>query len=162
TCRLDPNGVQADVGLSDVFATTCLDLPSGLDKSIKDFFGPIETMNMVVPQNATSRAISAEAAYLVWGFGGTAWPVPPWTDPNYLAQPSASSGTQSEISATLGPDRGAWYGKANATSGNVRDALIAAGGSGQATADKALGILSSDFADTQRNTIRGLAFQDYR
>jgi ABC-type phosphate transport system substrate-binding protein len=162
TCTLDPGGVQADVGLSDVFATTCLNLPSGLDPSIKDTFGPIETMNMVVPQNSNAHTISGEAAFLVWGYGGTQFPVMPWTDQSYLFQRNSSSGTQAEISATLGLDRGNWYGKPNATSGNVRDALIAAGASGQDPANKALGILSSDFADGVRTNIRALAFQDYK
>lgn len=162
SCRLDPSGNAADVGLSDVFATTCLELPGGLDPSIKDTFGPVQTMNMVVPQNSSERSISAEAAYLVWGFGGTTYPVPPWTDPNYLFQRNVSSGTQAQIARTLGLPRDAWFGRMNAGSGNVRDALIASGAAGQEVASKSLGILGSDVADGARSSIRGLAFQDYR
>jgi ABC-type phosphate transport system substrate-binding protein len=160
-CALDPGGVAADVGISDVFPGTCLDLPGGLDMSLRDFQGPIQTMTMVVPQNSMQRAISAEAAYLVWGFGGMNYPVDPWTDPTLLFQRSASSGTQSMIAAAIGVSRFQWFGRTNAGSGNVRDALLAAGMAGSDPANRALGILGTDIADTLRDRIRILAYQHY-
>src|SRR5262249_12027861 len=82
-------------------------------------------------------------------------------DENYLFQRNALSGTQAMIAKTLDLPREGWFGRMNAGSGNVRDALIAAGGAGQDVATKSLGILGSDGADGVRGNIRGLAFKDY-
>jgi len=160
-CNLPSAGVTADLGFSDVFATTCLDLPLGLDKSIADTFGPVQVMALTVPQNSTETTISASAAYLVFGFGGTQYPVPPWTDPTYIFQRSATSGTQNMIASTIDVPAAQWFGVKNAGSTNVRDALIAAGGAGLDIAKKAIGILSSDITDDLRDQLHVLAFQDY-
>ncbi len=160
-CQLDAGGKAADIGLSDVFATTCLNLPGGLDPSIKDFFGPVQTMNLVVPQNSSAQNISSEATYLVYGFGALLHVVAPWTQGGQLFQRNGSSGTQAMIAATVGLARGSWYGKSFNGSGPMRDALIAAGGQGQTVASETLGILSSDVVDPVRTNLRVLAFQDY-
>src|SRR5262249_34715607 len=69
----DPNGtpqqcdvpanapVNADIGVSDVFANTCFKLPGGLPSNVGDFLGPVQSMTFVVPQGSTQTSISAEA-----------------------------------------------------------------------------------------------------
>lgn len=160
-CQLEPGGVNADIGLSDVFAGTCLSLPGGLDASIKDFFGPVQVMNFVVPQNSSAQNISAEAAFLVYGFGALAHVIAPWSDLAQIFQRNGSSGTQAMLAATIGVPKDSWYGKSFSGSGAIRDALVAAGGMGQGVASKTIGILSSDVADAVRTNLRILAFQDY-
>jgi hypothetical protein len=160
-CLLDAGGVQADIGLSDVFATTCLNLPGGLDPSIKDVFGPVQTMNLIVPQNSIAQNISAEATYLVYGFGAYQNAVSPWTDPNQIFQRNGSSGTQNMIAATIGVPATHWIGKTTTGSGAIRTAVINAGGMGQDIANKTIGILSADGADPFRANLHVLAFQDY-
>ncbi len=166
SCQIDPGmPLYADVGFSDVFAASCVNLPGGLDPSLRDFFGPNQVMNFVVPQNSASRVISGEAAFLVYGFGASgaaSTTVAPWTDPLRIHQRNSLSGTQAMIAETIGVPRDRWRGVANAGSSNVRDSLIAAGSAGQAVADRAIGILSSDFADGLRAQIRILAYQDFR
>jgi hypothetical protein len=161
SCNLDPAGVTADIGFSDVFATSCLSLPGGLDPSIKDFFGPVQIMNFIVPQNSTAQNISAEAGYLVYGFGALAHAVMPWIDPNQIFQRNGSSGTQAMIAAVIGVPRNNWIAKGTSGSGAIRDTVIAAGGMGQDVANKTIGILSSDGLDPVRANLHGLAFQDF-
>jgi hypothetical protein len=117
-------------------------------------------MNFVVPQNSPERTISNAAAYLVYGFGGTQYPVAPWTDIAEIFQRNASSGTQAMISAVIGVGRDRWFGQINGSSTNMRDSLVAAGRAGGTIASHAIGILSSDFTDPMRSTIRQLGFQD--
>ena len=161
-CALPAGGVMADLGFSDVFASTCQMLPSGLESlGLRDFTGPIQVMNFAVPIDSSQRAISAEAAYLVYGFAGSTYPVAPWTDPTHILQRSPGSGTQSLIAASIGLPRDRWLGVPNASSSTVRDAIVAAATTGGTTADSTIGILSSDILDPLRTNIRGLAYRHY-
>ena len=54
-------GVQADIGVSDVFPSTCMALPNGLPSNVHDFSGPVQTMTFVTPHASTQESISAEA-----------------------------------------------------------------------------------------------------
>jgi hypothetical protein len=165
TCAVDPSaGVVADIGASDVFYSTCYmgePITPSLPQNITDNFGPVQIMNFAVPQASTQHAISLSAAYYVFGFGGGAYAVPPWTDPQQLQIRNAASGTQAMIAAAIGVPAVQWRGVENATSSGVGTALVMAGQSGDpATVDSALGILASDYLVQNTETLRGLAVQD--
>jgi ABC-type phosphate transport system substrate-binding protein len=171
TCAIDDPARIADLGISDVFPTTCdasLVAQGGLPNNLHDFFGPVQVMEMVVPASSPETSISSEAAYMVWGFGSQSG-VAPWTDATFLLQRSASSGTQNMIGATIGLPPGEWQGVPNKTSGALLTALtnVASGKGidGGPTSDpdavsKTMGILASDVADGNRQSIKPLAFQD--
>jgi hypothetical protein len=165
TCTIDrTHALVADVGASDVFYSTCymgeMVTPT-LPQDIADNFGPVQIMNFAVPQGSSQRSISLNAAYYIFGFGGGAYPVPPWTDPMELQIRSAASGTQSMIAAAIGVPAAQWRGVGNATSGEVGNALVAAGQSNsQAIVDSALGILASDYLVQNSDALRGLAVKD--
>jgi ABC-type phosphate transport system substrate-binding protein len=171
TCAIDDASKLADLGISDVFPTTCvpaLASQGGLPNNLHDFFGPVQVMEMVVPATSSSTSISAQAAYMVWGFGSASG-VAPWTDEAYLLQRSATSGTQNMIAAAIGAPAAQWHGVHNAGSGNVLAAIsnIASGKgidggptSDPHAVDKAMGILASDVADNNRQFLKPLAFQD--
>jgi hypothetical protein len=171
TCTIDEATKIADLGISDVFPTTCvpaLASQGGLPNNLHDFFGPVQVMEMVVPASSSETSISNEAAYMVWGFGSNSG-VTPWTDATFLLQRSASSGTQNMIGATIGLSAAAWQGVSNSTSGKVLASItnVANGkgiDGGPATdpdaIDKTMGILASDVADGNRQYLKPLAFQD--
>jgi hypothetical protein len=74
---------------------------------------------------------------------------------------SVESGTQSMIGAAIGVPPAQWRGISHQTSGEVGNALVAAGQSGdQAIVDSALGILASDYLVQNSQTLRGLAVED--
>lgn len=160
TCALSPGGNVVDLGVSDVFATTCFDLPGDLPPNIGDFFGPVQIMTFAVPQASSEATISAEAAYLVYGFGA-AGGVAPWTNEDLIEQRSASSGTQNMIARAIGVPAALWHGETNATSQDVLNALLAAGMLGSSSASASIGILGTDYADSARGQVRVLAFQAY-
>jgi hypothetical protein len=155
-CDLEPPGIAADIGISDAFPTTCADLPQGLPSNVADFFGPVQVMAFVVPAASTQTSISAEAAYLVFGFGGAEHAVAPWTDGALVFQRNGSSGTQNLIGAEIGVPAPRWRGKTNKASDDMRKSLAAVA---PADADRAIGILSSDYADDIRGEDRVLAYQ---
>jgi hypothetical protein len=99
-CDITGPGVVADVGISDVFATTCFQLPGGMPASVSDVLGPVQAMTFVAHKSSSERAISAEAAYYVYGFGASS-SVPPWTFEDSILRRDAASGTQRMIAAAI-------------------------------------------------------------
>jgi len=155
-CNLDTAGNTVDIGISDVFPKSCgvASLPSG----IKDFTGPVQSMTFVVPHGSTQTVISAEAAYLVYGFGNAS-EVTPWNDETVIEQRNDKSGTQQMIAAAIKVPAAKWKGHSNAASGDVLTSLansLAAG-----NADKAIGILAADGADKNRSKVSILGYQHY-
>ena len=156
-CFLDQSGNQVDVGVSDVFATTCDGVTPPPGVSIGSYEGPIQPMTFVVPSASTQQSISAEAAYMALGLGGNNGASAPWTDPNFFFVRNASSGTQQMLARAVGVPAAKWWGVdqegSTAVRSNLKLLLDAA------SAEKAFGVLSTDFADDERSNLRILAFQ---
>lgn len=150
-----PGGQVVDVGMSDVFPTTC-----GVTKSmltgVGDFAGPVQSMNFVVPKAATQTTISAEAAYLTFGFGAAG--KTDWDSPDLFAIRNFQSGTESMLAAAINVPTNKWKGVDKGGSGAVVTAIANA-----TNPDKTIGILASTEADVAANrlTIKRLAFQPY-
>ncbi len=153
-CALSLAGNTVDVGVSDVYATSCPNVV-GLPAGVADFYGPIQAMTFAVPLASTKQVISAEAAYLLFGFG-TDGVVGSWTDMTQVMARSATSGTQQMLAAAINVPATKWFGKANAGSGDVLNGLAAA-----TSPDAAIGILATDVVDKNRTKVRALAYQHY-
>lgn len=151
TCAL-PGTAPADVGISDVFALSCEGVTS-LPAGVGDFYGPNQIMNFIVPAASSQVAISADAAYLVYGFGA-AGNVAPWSIDSLIFQRNASSGTQSMLAKAIGVPAGKWKATATTGSSDILAKVAAA-----ATPESAIGILASDLADKSRDKAKVLAFQ---
>jgi ABC-type phosphate transport system substrate-binding protein len=152
-CLLHPEGDLVDIGESDVFARTC-----GYEGAagIGDYPGPIQAITFVVPAASSQRAISAEAAHFLFGAGGNRGAVAPWTDPRLYFVRSAGTGTIQLASRAIGVPASAWWGIDRLSSDNLRDSME---GVDPGSAEQAIGVLSSDFADRARANLRVLAFQ---
>jgi ABC-type phosphate transport system substrate-binding protein len=148
-------GALVDIGISDVFASTCLKLPGGLPSNVADFLGPVQTMAFVVPKASGERSISAEAAYNVYGFGADSG-VAPWTGEAVIFRRDELSGTQRMIAAAIGVDAARWKGTATSSSTDMKTRLLAAAGT-----PGAIGILSADIAQDYRYALDVLAYQHF-
>jgi len=149
------SGVIAHVGISDVFASTCFQLPGGLPASVTDTLGPVQAMAFVTHKSSTERAISAEAAYYVYGFGAQS-PVSPWTHDGLIFRRDDVSGTQRMMAAAIGVPPQRWQGTATTSSGDLVTRLGAAN-----FPDQSIGILSAEVAQDNRTTVRILAYQHF-
>ena len=147
--------VTADVGLSDVFATTCFPLPGGLPSNVADFLGPVQTMTFVVPKSSPERAISAEAAYYVFGFGAVSG-VSPWTDESWILHRDDQSGTERMIAVAIGVDPDRWKGTMTTSSTDLLTHLTSVG-----TGPQAIGILAADVAQSNLGVLNILAYQHF-
>lgn len=158
TCSLDvAAATRADIGVSDVFASTCFNLANGLPSNITDFLGPVQTMTFVVPRSSTQSSISGEAAYYVFGFGADSG-AQPWTDEAFLFQRNDQSGTQRMISRAIRLDPSRWRGVSTMSSGDLRQRVIAAG---NVNPEASVGILAADEADDNRAALKVLAYQHF-
>jgi ABC-type phosphate transport system substrate-binding protein len=161
-CNLALAGTPVDIGASDVFASTC---GTPVDTGVTDTHGPIQIMTMVMPKGDTAtNSISAEAAYMVFGFGADTAPhtVAPWSDPTAIFQRNAGSGTENMIATAIKVPAAKWKGATNAASGDVYNSIIAAAGAGKTA--NTIGILATDYIDGtvgHRDTIKVLAYQHY-
>ena len=150
SCDLAPNQ-QADIGGADLFATSCAGaLPSGtLPSDVGDFLGPIEVFNFVVPVNSTENSINLDAAYYVFGGGGTP-PIAPWTNPLQMMIRQPSAGQIVVLSVTLGLNPNNWYGVPFSTATTQLAAIGAAGKMGDPTASQTIGFAASIDVDNNR------------
>jgi hypothetical protein len=180
TCSLmnEPASTFPQVALSDVSYLSCYNGQtfSSLPAGIGEFVGPIQTMNFIVPEASNASAISAEAAYFVYGFangGGTSqWGGAGVTSEANIFMRGPSSGTQSMIAVAIGVRPDLWVANSTdpvtmatlSSGGMLKDAV---GAATAANANATIGILSSDViegtanvsASTNAPLVKGLAFQ---
>ena len=145
--------VVADIGVSDVFASTCFSLPGGLPTNVSDFLGPVQAMTFVTRKGSPELSISAEAAYNIYGFGNSSG-VAPWDDETVLFKRDALSGTQQMIASAIGVPAAKWKGTATTGSGDLQNKLV-----GATPVEKTLGILAADVAQDNRALLSILAYQ---
>jgi len=159
TCDIFPpdggaSSTYLNIGLSDVFPTTC-PMVTGPIQGVTDYQGPVQAMTFVVPSGSTENAISAEAAYLVFGFGGASG-VSPWNQVQYLHQRGAGSGTQAMLAKGIGVPPGSWYGNIEASTGAMVTAVINANMPLMASQTSTIGIMAAEDVDAQRiNVLNG-------
>jgi hypothetical protein len=145
--------VVADIGVSDVFASTCFSLPGGLPTNVSDFLGPVQAMTFVTRKGSPELSISAEAAYNIYGFGNNSG-VAPWDDETNLFKRDALSGTQQMIASAIGVPAAKWKGTATTGSGDLQNKLV-----GATPVEKTLGILAADVTQDNRALLNVLAYQ---
>ena len=155
TCTPDAAGAPVQLGIPIVYPASCTSTPA--PSSVMAYKGPVQSMVFIVPKASTAQAISAEEAYLVFGFGA-AGGVTPWIDPTLFFIRPATKGTQVSLGALIGVPAAKWQGQPIDQSTNVA-AMVAASTSPNAT----IGILGAEIYDSAANraALRSLSFQGY-
>jgi hypothetical protein len=110
-------------------------------------------MAFVVPGKSRETALSAEAARAVFGVGGST----PWTNPSLFFVRNAGTGTQQMVAHAIGVPANAFWGIDRGTASNV-DALMRII-SDETLAEQAIGIISADYYDNDRDNLKALAFK---
>jgi hypothetical protein len=150
----------ADLTMSTLSPETCgskAGLPStfALPPDVEDFLGPITVMNFAVPAASPERAISAEAAYRVYGFGNGSG-VAPWTDETFIFRRTPSSGNQTLTALSLGLPVEAFRGRDSSGSTNMLYALQTS-----PSPERTIGLSSCEIVDTNRQFVKALAYKHY-
>jgi hypothetical protein len=155
TCAPDAAGIPVQLGVPIVFPDSCTTTPA--PAGVKAFKGPIQSFVFVVPKLSTAQALSAEEAYLVFGFGA-AGAVTPWIDESFFFVRPATKGTQVSMGAMIGVPAGKWKGQPIDQSTSVA-AMVAS----SLALDKTIGILGTEIYDGAANrlALRSLSFEGY-
>lgn len=155
TCDLPLTGVTADFGMLGVQGTLCegvTEIPSFLG----DFAGPITGWNLIVPTASSQTTISAEAVYFVYGFGAALGQVSPWTLDSELYSRNATSAALIAIARGAGIPPTKFKGIDVMSNG----AMVSSVAMSQ-NPENAIGFVSAEVADANRDSVRTLAFQAY-
>jgi hypothetical protein len=171
-CTISGNSMTIDIALSDVYPSTCKatfdpnlpDITTG--GMYGDFLGPIQAMTFAGPQASSQNIISAEAAYMVFGFGAAtaANSITPWVTPADIFVRKYDSGTLEMIGQAIGLPGSKWV-NAGATpaapnqqaSGTGPMQTKLEGPTAEPDLSATIGILST--SGLVANKIKGLAFQ---
>jgi hypothetical protein len=145
-----------DIAISDVFPASCRPTLAALPAPFADFFGPIQMYNFVVPAASQQQSISAEAAYMVFGFGSASG-VAPWLDNNFIVRRNAGSGTQVLLGTAIAVPAARWAGIDGGSSDGVLTKLTSV--TTAADVNKSIGIVAGDYS--ARPGLRQLAYQHY-
>jgi hypothetical protein len=150
----------ADITVSALFAESCanqsgLAEPVALPAAVEDFLGPVNPVMFAVPATSNERAISAEAAYKIYGAGDRSG-VAPWTEEDDVYRRRASSGNQQTVALTLGLPVDGLRGRDANGSSNMLNALRAS-----ASPQRTIGISSSEIVDPNRDVMKALAYQHF-
>jgi ABC-type phosphate transport system substrate-binding protein len=147
------SGVNVDIGVSDVFASTCNGVTLGAAQY--DFVGTVGPMEFAVPFGSSQNVISQDAAYTVLGWGGLQYAVTPWTTWSDIFVRNSSSGTELIIAGAIGLSPAFWL--ASAPDGGVSQQytsstpLLSALQDAAASApNAAIGILASAYVDPNK------------
>jgi ABC-type phosphate transport system substrate-binding protein len=144
TCILpDSQNKKLDMAISDVFIPSC---GTAAPADVADRLGPAQSMVFVVPKASTQTAITAEEAYITFGFGGVTNKAEPWSDTadTTRAIRNDASGTQIILSGVIGVPAAKWKGTNSSSAAGVFNAVKAASG---AAAEKTIGIIGLDYLD---------------
>ena len=154
-CTLD-EAKPAEIAGCDVAPETCVPGYTG-DPNLVDTTGPVQVFMFTVPRASTQTAISAEAAYNVFGFGANSG-VEPWSEPSLIFVRDLTSGVQLTLGTTIGLPPNSWHGVRIAASNQLKPTLLAT-----SDPERTIGPTSADQADAQdaRANLRTLSYQHY-
>jgi hypothetical protein len=165
-----------NIAVSDIFPSTCQSVlgMGGITAGQQiDVLGPIQGQTIDVPSASTATSISAEAAYVLFGYGGMTYTVSPWNVPSNVFIRPSTSGTLNLIGKVIGLTGTKWANATNAAAPQVQTSsanMFTAISTVTSNIDATVGILSAQFVLQQNakavaaggtgKTIKTLAFQD--
>lgn len=153
-CTIDPAGVALDLAVSALFVSTCD--PSPPPKGIGLFQGPVQPYVFITPKASSQKAITAEEAYFVFGFGA-AGQVDPWTDESLYFIRTPTKSTLLTMAAAIGVPGAKWKGVMLDKSSDVLNGVATS-----PSPERTIGILGAEVYDANRDKVNTLAFQAYK
>lgn len=151
TCTIPQGGHAIDLANSALFVASCD--PDEPPPGIRLFQGPVQAYDLVVPKASTQVAMTAEEAYLTFGFGSDSQ-VTPWSDEAFLFIRTSTKSTLLTWAALLGVPAAKWKGVRYDKSSEVLNAVASS-----TQPEKTVGLLGAEIYDTSRAKLTALAFR---
>lgn len=153
SCDPEVTGQQVDFAHMGNTADFCP--AQTLPAEVRDFLGPIQTVNIITSVNSSESSISSEALYFAYGFGAESQAAP-WTVEANLVRRNSTSFVHLFVadSVQLSPEK--FKGTQVAANQESVNAVVAAAATDP---DSALGYVSGSAADNNRDTVKTLAYQ---
>lgn len=153
SCDPEVTGQQVDFAHMGNTADFCpgLTLPEG----VRDYLGPIQTLNIITSVNSSESSISSEALYFAYGFGAESQ-AGPWTVEAGLVKRNSTSFVHLFLADSIGLSAEAFKGTQVSTNQESVNAVAAAAATDP---DSTLGYASGSAADANRATVKTLAYQ---
>jgi hypothetical protein len=154
-CTLGTVGVVPDFGMAGNGATLCSGI-TALPAGIGDFAGPVTSWSVIVAAESTQSSISAEALYFIYGFGGAAGGVSPWTNDAFVFGRNATSAAQIELGLGINVPAASFHAINTMTNQGTVNAVHNA-----SDLQAAIGFTSTEVVDANPTLVRTLAYQHY-
>jgi hypothetical protein len=133
-----------------------------LPEGVKDFGGPVQTLNIFTDIDSNYNSISAEAWKFLLLHGPAASEISPWTEDLGLIIRDTASFVHLFASKAVGVDPAATKGvKPDAGQSTNQNSVNRTVAFGANNADAAIGYASGSAADANRTVIKTLAYQDF-
>src|SRR5690606_22119820 len=153
TCNFPVLGVAPDFGMLGVQGTLCEGVDA-IPDGIGEFPGPVTSWSLIVANASSQTSISAQAVYFVYGFGAALGQVAPWTIDAELYSRNATSAALIAIALAAGIPPTKFKGTDVSTNQAMISSLAMS-----VNPEAALGFVSTEVADLNRDSVRTLAFQ---
>lgn len=153
SCDPEVTGQQVDFAHMGNTADFCPGL--ALPADVKDYVGPIQTLNIITSVNSSESSISAEALYFAYGFGAESQAAP-WTTEAGLVKRNSTSFVHLFLADNVGLSAEKFKGTQVSTNQESVNAVVAAAATDP---DATLGYVSGSAADNNRETVKTLAYQ---
>jgi hypothetical protein len=155
--------VTADFAVSELSGDTCvqnLGTPTSAmwqanSLAHRDFLGPVQVTSLLVPAASSQRSISADAAYVLFGFAGAApYGIAPWVDRNSMLVPLPNSGPRNVLATAIGLPPMKWQVPSTFTTTKIVTGLL-----GAQNAEATIALVANDTADPLGTAVIPLAYQ---
>jgi hypothetical protein len=159
--------IYVDIGVSGAFPASCITPAITLGPGYQDFQGPIEPFEISVPWGSSQNSISADAAYVVFGWGGQTYTVTPWSIPGNIWTRGDTSAVQLVVGDAINLLGDKWLhdtGDAGLAQVLTSESTMASTIASATATQTTIGILGSGTLDPLKSVtgnIKPLAFKAY-
>lgn len=157
TCDAPTVAPTMHLAIGATFLSSCNTL-SAKPAAVEVVDGPDQSYGFIVNNGSTQTAITAEEAYLAFGFTGGTGEAPPWIDQNLRFVRGSTASTTLVMAAAMG----LLPGQLKSATASTTSALLFTSVSTATDQQGAIGILGTELYDQSRSQVKLLAFKGFK
>lgn len=152
SCDLPLAGATPVFGALNTYPTACAGV-SEVPSDIRDYIGPVQSFNIVVPKSSQETAISSDALYFILGFGAQGQ-ASPWTNESQIFRRDTNSAVAIAFGLASGVPVEKFKGIDAKTNADTVTSVATA-----SDPQAAIGMVAGEVADSNADKLRTLAYQ---